>query len=389
MTQVESNQMSIAKTIIRSILSPNTILILILYVPTVVILLRLQNQVMVLQNRIDSGCTATVLLSTPAGQKAKAYLSYNSPYNSSENDFQVAPLIVIMEDFYEAMKYKEIWKSEPFLAFERGYLMYLSVYPAGYDEGEGSHVSVYLHLMKGPYDDELEQSGYWPLRGTFTIDLLNVNDYSSHNHSYLIIPHYYFCMPCTFRVTEGSEAPEKLGHPKYISHVSLLYSYQPFYDSLHFQVSYSSHRNDVKFKNTMMLEVGRRIWGFLTVFVTYLLVLFFHLKPDSTDYSFQKHLIMTILTYCLLSITYLVVVIWSDYKKIDDSISASLYCILYRLQVILLCANIVDTISEFYCDIKKDHELPKSIRAKEKLVELMLEQLSQIDLQLVQLKKQQ
>ena len=53
-------QISIAKMVIGSILSPNAMLILILYVPMVVVLLRLQNQVIVLQNRIDFGCTATM-----------------------------------------------------------------------------------------------------------------------------------------------------------------------------------------------------------------------------------------------------------------------------------------------------------------------------------------
>ena len=39
----------------------------------------------------------------------------------------------------------------------------------------GTHVSVYLHLMKGPYNDKLEQSGHWPLSVTFTVELLKVN----------------------------------------------------------------------------------------------------------------------------------------------------------------------------------------------------------------------
>ena len=37
-----------------------------------------------------------------------------------------------------------------------------------------------LYLMKGPHDDELEQSGHWPLRGTFTIELLNQQIDSNH-----------------------------------------------------------------------------------------------------------------------------------------------------------------------------------------------------------------
>ena len=46
--------------------------------------------------------------------------------------------------------------------------MCLRVDAAGYGDGKGTHVSVYLHLMKGPRDDKQEQSGHWPLRGTFT-----------------------------------------------------------------------------------------------------------------------------------------------------------------------------------------------------------------------------
>ena len=45
--------------------------------------------------------------------------------------------------------------------------MCLIVDAAGYGDGEGTHVSVFLYLLKGPHDDKLEQSGHWPLRGTF------------------------------------------------------------------------------------------------------------------------------------------------------------------------------------------------------------------------------
>ena len=62
--------------------------------------------------------------------------------------------------------------------------MCLNVYAAGWSYGIGTHVSVYLHLMKGPHDDELEQSGHWPLRGTFTIELLNqLNDSDHHRYT--------------------------------------------------------------------------------------------------------------------------------------------------------------------------------------------------------------
>ena len=68
---------------------------------------------------------------------------------------------------------KEQWYSKPFLAFNEGYQVCLRVYADGFGDGKGTHVSVFLHLMKGAHDDELEQSGHWPLRGTFTVELLN------------------------------------------------------------------------------------------------------------------------------------------------------------------------------------------------------------------------
>ena len=43
------------------------------------------------------------------------------------------------------------------------------VYAAGNRIGKGTHLSVFLALMKGPHDDELT----WPLKGKFEITLLN------------------------------------------------------------------------------------------------------------------------------------------------------------------------------------------------------------------------
>lgn len=50
--------------------------------------------------------------------------------------------------------------------------MCLRVDAAGYHYGEGNYVSLFLYLMKGPHDDELQQSGSWPLCGNFTIEYL-------------------------------------------------------------------------------------------------------------------------------------------------------------------------------------------------------------------------
>ena len=77
---------------------------------------------------------------------------------------QVAPFVVKMFNFTDKNVSKEEWISSPFFAYEGGYQMCLRVDAGGYGDGKGTHVSVYLHLMKGPHDDKLEKSGYWPLR---------------------------------------------------------------------------------------------------------------------------------------------------------------------------------------------------------------------------------
>lgn len=56
-------------------------------------------------------------------------------------------------NFSEKMKLKQEWQSDPFFNcfLER---IYVYAYPSGYGDGEGTHMSNYLYLMKGPHDEE-------------------------------------------------------------------------------------------------------------------------------------------------------------------------------------------------------------------------------------------
>ena len=56
--------------------------------------------------------------------------------------------------------------------------MCLHVNPAGNNDGKDTHLSVFLYLMKGHYDDELT----WPLRGKFEVKFLNqISDCKHHS----------------------------------------------------------------------------------------------------------------------------------------------------------------------------------------------------------------
>ena len=157
-------------------------------------------------------------------------------YESKEAPHQIAPVTFRLNKFSRWMKSKEQWDSTPFIAFNGGYQMCLKVDAAGYGKGEGSHVSVYLYLMKGPHDDELEQSGHWPLRGTFTIELLNqLNDSDHHRH--MVQFHHHLCEECTNRVLGEVIAQSGLGRQRFISHHTLYNNGYMKSNSLIFRVS--------------------------------------------------------------------------------------------------------------------------------------------------------
>ena len=66
--------------------------------------------------------------------------------------------------------------SPEFYTSSKGYLMKVRVFANGKGSGEGTHLSVYIKILKGKYDDELK----WPFVGKVTISLLNQLDDASH-----------------------------------------------------------------------------------------------------------------------------------------------------------------------------------------------------------------
>lgn len=82
------------------------------------------------------------------------------------------PVNLYMEDLFTHFYEEDQWFSEPFYSHPGGYKMCLSVYAAGTGQGSGSHISVFAHIMKGEYDDNLS----WPFRGTVTVSLVMDDD---------------------------------------------------------------------------------------------------------------------------------------------------------------------------------------------------------------------
>lgn len=87
------------------------------------------------------------------------------------------PLIIKMTNFEQKKRSHQLWVSSPFYTEPFGYKLCLCVYANGCCSGEGTHMSVYVHLMAGEFDDELE----WPAEEAITVELQNQLQ-STHNH---------------------------------------------------------------------------------------------------------------------------------------------------------------------------------------------------------------
>ncbi|XP_011408938.2 PREDICTED: TNF receptor-associated factor 5-like [Amphimedon queenslandica] len=81
-----------------------------------------------------------------------------------------------LNQFTLKKKGDERWYSPEFYTSPGGYKMSLGVDPNGEGDGKGTHVSCYIYLMAGEYDDTLE----WPFQGEVTIELLNQLEDKNH-----------------------------------------------------------------------------------------------------------------------------------------------------------------------------------------------------------------
>ena len=83
-----------------------------------------------------------------------------------------------MTDFEEYRRDNDHWHSPHFYTHPNGYKMCLRVDPNGYvyGPGKGTHLSVYVFLMQGEFDDQLK----WPFQGEIIIQLVNQKEDKDH-----------------------------------------------------------------------------------------------------------------------------------------------------------------------------------------------------------------
>ena len=81
----------------------------------------------------------------------------------------IPPPDIIMTDFERKQKDDESWFSPGFYTHIGGYKMCLKIDANGWAIGKGTHVSVFVYMMKGEFDSHLK----WPLKGEITVELVN------------------------------------------------------------------------------------------------------------------------------------------------------------------------------------------------------------------------
>ena len=96
-----------------------------------------------------------------------------------QTHLRIMPVTILLDGFASRKAAGGRWSSRPFYTHLRGYKLYLSVYCNGNRDGKGTHVSVYVHVMSGEHDYELE----WPFHHSITVQLCDQEKGLKHyNH---------------------------------------------------------------------------------------------------------------------------------------------------------------------------------------------------------------
>ena len=94
--------------------------------------------------------------------------------------------------------------------------MCLRIDANGYEQVNGTHVSLYTCMMKGEYDDELS----WPFRGEIAVELLSQDATHAEGNHYTIRYDDNVREKYTKRVTVGELSPG-WGKTQFIPHFKL------------------------------------------------------------------------------------------------------------------------------------------------------------------------
>lgn len=121
--------------------------------------------------------------------------------------------IIIMPAFsqYKQNETSE-WFSPPFYTHWAGYKLCLKVYPNGYGNGKRTHLSWFIYLMRGEFDDSL----IWPFSGSITVQLINWKKEYTYSKEKTAAFDSNSDLTAKSRVDVGETAPQGVGFTKFV-----------------------------------------------------------------------------------------------------------------------------------------------------------------------------
>ena len=135
---------------------------------------------------------------------------------STSTSHSVAPFSFTMKSFNHRKRQKVIWFSPAFYTHSCGYKMQLRVDASGTQDGEDTHTSVFVYLMKGDFDDELS----WSFKGHVTVQILNQLEDSNHYERVIDFPKGTNPLSVD-RVVVGGRVQAGHGFSQFIPHLDL------------------------------------------------------------------------------------------------------------------------------------------------------------------------
>ena len=89
--------------------------------------------------------------------------------NDPDRQFLTPPVAFALDNFRERKYNNEFWLSPYFYSHRYGYRMQLKAFPNGTEEETGTHISMFVLIVPGEFDDLLT----WPFCGIITVHLIN------------------------------------------------------------------------------------------------------------------------------------------------------------------------------------------------------------------------
>ena len=122
--------------------------------------------------------------------------------------------IIVMHNFSQyAQNETSEWFSPPFYTHWAGYKLCLKVYPNGYRDGKRTHLSWFIYLMKGDFDDLL----VWPFSGSITVQLINWKGEDKHSKEQTAVFDSNSAVTAISRVGVGKTAPQGVGFIRFVA----------------------------------------------------------------------------------------------------------------------------------------------------------------------------